>query len=146
MARRTLSPFGRTRAHVVWDTTVEQFIDTRTGEIIDADRALLLPDYETRRFFTKDGYAKRYTPERDQWLIHESHALKIIRDELRKNPPDWTANIRGLGGSVLYPSEWWTTPPRSIEDLLAMNDEELSEWCYRLERPAFVLEVAVAED
>ena len=137
MSRSKYSPYGTTKADFVFDTELREFVDKRTGEIVSAADALRTPRGVKGEFRT-GAISIRYKPEKTvTWQptpkrFQGEHALDIIRRQARRAPDDSRIVIRGKGGTERYENEWWSSVPTEIEDLLSMDDEELSDFLYGL--------------
>lgn len=135
VARTKYSPYGATRTEYVYDTSIREYVDRRTGEIASSADALRLPRGK-RTEFTTGAISIRYKPEKivpHQPLpqrFHGDHAIDIIRRQLSRAPNDARVVIRGKGGTEKYENEWWSSIPSEVEDLLGMTDDELADYLY----------------
>lgn len=135
MSRTKYSPYGTTKADYVYDTSIREYVDKRTGEIVSAVDALRTPK-GTRTEFRSGAIGIRYKPEKTvTWQptpkrFQGEHALDVIRRQARRAPDDARIVVRGKGGTERYTDEWWSSVPTDIEDLLAMDDEELADFLY----------------
>ena len=135
MSRTKYSPYGATRADFVYDTSIREFVDKRTGEIVSAADALRTPAGK-RTEHRSGAISIRYKPAKIvDWQptpkrFQGDHALDVIRRQLNRVPPDARVVIRGQGGTEKYDDEWWSSIPTEAEDLLGMTDDELADFLY----------------
>lgn len=145
MARRRSSPYGTTRTGYVYDSTRREYINTRTGELTSAADALKSPT-PSRTRLRSGALSYDYKAESGK-VLHGDKALDIVRHVAEKFPRGTLIIIRGDGGTEEYGEDWWSSPPTEVEDILDMDDEELSDFLYGItdDGPA-ELDIYIRED
>lgn len=135
VARQRGSPYGTVKSGFLYDTTIREFVNTRTGEITSAADAVPIPSGKRQRYRTgainityKATHRKDF-PKR----FHGDQVIDIIRRQLRRVPPDAIVVVRGQGGTEEYEDDWWSSVQTDVEDMLAMNDDELADYLYGLQ-------------